>query len=85
MVACVSHPHRPLADPELESVDMTTYESLIGFDQRQVELHQSLIDINSKFIAGPRSGVDYPALAAKMPQIRAELEQTQKAVFEQLR
>ena len=61
---------------------MTTYESLIGFYQRQVELHQSLIDINSKFIAGPRSGVDYPALAAKMPQIRAELEQTQKAVFE---
>jgi len=55
---------------------------LLGFYQRQVELHQSLIDINSKFIAGPRSGVDYPALAAKMPQIRAELEQTQKAVFE---
>ena len=43
--------------------------------------YESLIDINSKFIAGPRSGVDYPALAAKMPQIRAELEQTQKAVF----
>ncbi len=55
---------------------------LLGFYQRQVELHQSLIDINSKFIAGPRSGVDYPALAAKLPQIRAELEETQKAVFE---
>jgi hypothetical protein len=35
----------------------TLIPDLIGFYQRQVELHQSLIDIDSKFIAGPRSGV----------------------------
>jgi hypothetical protein len=60
----------------------TLIPDLIGFYQHEVELHQSLIDINSKFIAGPRSGVDYQALAAKLPQIRAELDATQKAVFE---
>jgi hypothetical protein len=60
----------------------TLIPGLIDFYQHQVELHQSLIDINSKFIAGPRSGVDYQALAAKLPQIRAELDATQKAVFE---
>jgi hypothetical protein len=60
----------------------TLIPDLIGFYQHEVELHQSLIDIDSKFIAGPQSGVDYPALAAKMPQIRAELEETQKAVFD---
>jgi hypothetical protein len=45
-------------------------------------LHQKLIEINSKFIAGPKPGVDYQALAAKMPELRAELDATLKGVFE---
>jgi hypothetical protein len=73
---------RMLNGMRLAKLFETLIPDLIGFYQRQVELHQSLIDINSKFIAGPRSAVDYSALAAKLPQIRAELEQTQKAVFE---
>jgi hypothetical protein len=60
----------------------TLIPNLIAFYQHQIGLHQSLIDISSKFIAGPRPGVDYQVLAAKMPQIRAEIDATQKAVFE---
>ena len=60
----------------------TLIPNLIGFYQHEIELHQNLIDLCTKFMGGPKPGVDYSALAAKMPQIRAELEQTQKAVFE---
>lgn len=56
--------------------------SLIGFYQRQIDLHQQLINIGSKFLAGPKEGVDYQALAAKVPEIRAELDDSRKAVFE---
>lgn len=60
----------------------TLIPGLIGFYQRQIELHQELIDINSKFMAGPKAGMDYEALAAKVPEIRAELDAVAKAVFE---
>lgn len=60
----------------------TLIPSLIGFYQRQIELHQKLIDISGKFMAGPKAGVDYEALAAKVPEIRAELDNVRKAVFE---
>jgi hypothetical protein len=60
----------------------TLIPSLIAFYQHEVELHQRLIYINSTFLAGPKPGVDYSALAAKLPQLRAELENDQKAVFE---
>ena len=60
----------------------TLIPSLMGFYQRQIELQQKLMDISTKFLAGPKPGVDYQALAAKMPEIRAELEVAQKAAFE---
>ncbi len=60
----------------------TLIPNLIGFYQRQTELHQELIDINVKFLAGPKAGVDYQALAAKVPEIRAELDAVGKAAFE---
>jgi hypothetical protein len=65
-------------DPPYESL----IPGLIAFYQDEIGLHQSLIDLSSKFLAGPKPGVDYQALAAKLPQLRAELEATQKAVFE---
>ncbi len=55
---------------------------LVGFYKREIDLHQSLIEISSKFLGGPKPGVDYPALQAKVPQLRAELEDAQKAVFD---
>ena len=60
----------------------TLIPSLIGFYQRQIEMHQELIDINGKFLVGPKTGVDYQALAAKVPEIRAELDAVGKAAFE---
>jgi len=64
----------------------TPYEelipNLIAFYQDEIDLHQSLIEIGTKFLEGPKPGVDYSALAAKMPQLRAELDGVQKAVFE---
>jgi hypothetical protein len=60
----------------------TLIPSLIGFYQRQIELHQELIGISNKFLAGPKAGVDYEAMAAKVPEIRAELDEARKAVFE---
>jgi len=56
--------------------------SLIGFYQQQIDLNQRLIDISGKFLAGPREGVDYQALAAKVPEIRAELDDSRKSVFQ---
>lgn len=55
---------------------------LIAFYQQEIDLHQKLIDLNTAFIEGPKPGVDYSPMAAKMPQIRAELESIQKGVFE---
>jgi hypothetical protein len=60
----------------------TLIPTLIGGYQHQIELHQELIDINGKFLAGPKEGVDYQALAAKVPEIRAELDAVGKALFE---
>lgn len=60
----------------------TLIPDLIGSYQRQIDLHQSLIDASSKFLAGPKPGVDYSALGAKVPQLRAELEAAQKIVFD---
>ena len=54
--------------------------TLIAFNQRQIDLHQKLIDMSGKFLAGPRPGVDYQALAAKMPEIRAEMDDVRKGL-----
>src|SRR4030088_1166003 len=50
--------------------------------QRQIELHQKVIDISSQFVAGPKPGVGYQALAPRVPEIRAELDDSRKAVFQ---
>ena len=47
--------------------------SLFAYSQRQIDLNQKLINISGEFMAGPKPGVDYSALMAKMPEIRAEL------------
>jgi hypothetical protein len=56
--------------------------SLITLYRQQIQLHQTLIDISGKFLAGPKEGVDYQALAAKVPEIRAELDESRKALFQ---
>jgi hypothetical protein len=73
---------RTLQSMRLNDPFDTLIPSLIGFYQQQIELHQRLIDISDKFLVGPKKGVDYQALAAKLPEIRAELDDSRKAVFE---
>lgn len=41
---------------------------LIALYERQIELHQNLIDMCGKFLSGPKPGVDYQTLGAKMPR-----------------
>lgn len=36
--------------------------------EQRIELHQSLIDVATKFLSGPQPGVDYGALTAEMPK-----------------
>jgi hypothetical protein len=57
----------------------TLIPSLISSYQKQIDLHQKLIDISGRFMAGPKEGVDYQALAAKVPEIRAELDEVRKS------
>jgi len=62
------------------------YDDLIpniaGFYERKILLWQRMIDISSAFIGGPKPGVDYDKLAAEMPQVRAELDYIDHALFE---
>ncbi len=60
----------------------TLIPSLVAFYGDQINLHQQLIDISGKFLAGPKEGVDYQALGAKVPEIRAELDDSRKSVFQ---
>ena len=60
----------------------TLTPTLIACYQRQIDLHQKLIDISAKFLAGPKPGVDYQALEAKVPEIRAEMDDARKVVFD---
>ena len=57
-------------------------KAITGFYEQKVALHQSMIDISSAFVGGPKPDVDYGKLAAEMPKIRASLEFVDNAIFE---
>ena len=57
-------------------------KTITGFYEEKVTLHQSMIDIASAFVGGPKPDVDYGKLAAEMPKIRASLEFVDNAIFE---
>lgn len=56
--------------------------NLVALNQHQIDLHQKLIDMDGKFLSGPKPGVDYQALAAKLPEIRAELDESRKTLMD---
>ena len=60
-------------------------QQVIYFYQKKIELHDEVIEIESKFVTGPEPGVDYGKLAARMPQITANLEYIDKSLYEQTR
>ena len=66
-------------NPPLE----TLIPDLIGFYERKIELHQKMIDISSAFVVpDPKPGIDYAALAAEVPKIRAALDYIDESVFQ---
>jgi hypothetical protein len=62
------------------------YDQLIpnitAFYERKIILWKRMAEIGSTFIGGPKRGVDYDKLAADMPQIRAEMDFIDHALFE---
>ena len=64
-------------DPPFE----TLLPTVINYYRQKIELHDTLIEIASKFIAGPQTGVDYGKLTAAIPQISVLLEDIDKSLF----
>jgi len=61
----------------------TIIPNLAGFYEHKIELHQRLIDISSVFLVpNPKRGVDYAALAAEVPKIRAALDYVDESLFQ---
>ena len=54
---------------------------IVSIDQQKIELHQTMIDIASAFLVGPKPGVDYGSMATQMPKIRALLEDMDHTLF----
>jgi len=55
---------------------------IIAFDEQKIEMHQRIVDIAGAFVEGPKPGVDYGKLAVEMPEVRAELDQTDHNLME---
>jgi hypothetical protein len=58
--------------------DPKTMNLLISMHSGQISMHQRLMDISTEFMRGPKAGVDYGALAAELPKIRADLDSAGK-------
>lgn len=56
--------------------------NITAFYERKILLWKRMAEIGSAFIGGPKADVDYGKLGAEMPQIRAQLEYIDKALFE---
>lgn len=50
--------------------------------ERKIPLWQRMSEIGAAFMGGPKSGVDYDALAAEIPKIRAELDFIDQTIFQ---
>jgi hypothetical protein len=51
---------------------------LVTLDEAELQIHDQLADIATVFLAGPKPGVDYGSLMAKMPKLRVQLQETDK-------
>jgi hypothetical protein len=56
--------------------------NITEFYERKIVLWRRMREISSTFIGGPKDGVDYSKLAAEMPEIRAQLDFVDQALFE---
>lgn len=64
----------------------TPFDELIpditAFYEKKIALWRRMGEISGAFIGGPKPGVNYEKLAVEMPQIRAQLDYIDKALFE---
>jgi TonB family protein len=55
---------------------------IIAFDRKRIALHQTLIDISTAFVGGPKPGVDYGTIGSGMPKVRAGLDYIDQSLFD---
>lgn len=70
-----------LKDMHLNSPFDTLLPNIIELYQEKIELHQKMIDTAKVFLAGPKPNVNYGDLAAKVPEIRASLDDIDHTLF----
>lgn len=56
--------------------------NITAFYERKILLWKRMAEIGSAFIGAPKPGVDYSKLAAEVPEIRAQMEFIDHALFE---
>ena len=71
-----------LSDMRLNAPFDELISNIVTFYERKITSWRRMHDIASAFIGGPKEGVDYSKLAAEMPQIRAQLDFIDQALFE---
>lgn len=59
----------------------TVIPYLIKFNEEKLRLYEELIEIAKNFVGGPQQGVDYSKVAARMPEITAEMEYIDESIF----
>jgi hypothetical protein len=65
---------RILGDMNLKPPFDSLIPNITSLRQQQIEVLQQLIDGQSAFVGGPKSGVDYQKIAAEGPKLRAQMD-----------
>lgn len=73
---------RALERMRLDEPFNTIIPNLIGFYKAKMQVWQEMADIGAAFMGGPKPGVDYEKLPAKLPELRARLEYIDQSVFQ---
>lgn len=56
--------------------------NLMGLYKAKIQVWQDMGAIGGQFVGGPRPGVDYQKLEAKIPELRARLDYIDQSIFE---
>jgi len=69
---------------KLEKPFETLLPMTIESYQQKIDLHNEMIKISETFIDGPKLGVDYSKMSARMPEIIATLEFIDETIFKMM-
>jgi hypothetical protein len=67
---------------QLSPPNESDIKSLTDIYEVQIEIYRRMISISTEIISGPKPNVDYGALMADMPKLRADLEDTNQSLFQ---